>query len=274
MTTKAFLKTAEKKRDSSQAKESTPLTPVDARPAPTPAVPDDKPPVEDASAEAVTADVAQETQHEGEQHQTGGSPDKQHAALDTTGADAEHTNAAEVEVCAIHGFPLILSVLTPLQNELSGEQVPGEAENPEDHQAEEQNESNEDKGDEEAAPGEADGDENNKDNSQQNPSFPNGLGFGGGMNGSFPNMNFGGDYNQMQMMMAMQNGMAPNFGAFPMMGKQIVSPLTQRLRLTKPTRNAGNGHGPFDDEHVPDEQWLRTRHGHEHDERRHGRVQW
>jgi len=34
-------------------------------------------------------------------------------------------------------------------------------------------------------------------------------------------MNFGGgDFNQMQMMMAMQNGMPPNaFGAFPMMGK-------------------------------------------------------
>lgn len=33
-------------------------------------------------------------------------------------------------------------------------------------------------------------------------------------------MNFGaGNFDQMQMMMAMQNGMAPNaFGAFPMMG--------------------------------------------------------
>lgn len=30
----------------------------------------------------------------------------------------------------------------------------------------------------------------------------------------------GGDFNQMQMMMAMQNGMGPNsFGGFPMMGK-------------------------------------------------------
>lgn len=38
-------------------------------------------------------------------------------------------------------------------------------------------------------------------------------------NGSFSNMNFSGsgDMNQMQMMMAMQNGMAP-FGNFPMMG--------------------------------------------------------
>lgn len=32
-------------------------------------------------------------------------------------------------------------------------------------------------------------------------------------------MNMTGDMNQMQMMMAMQNGMAPNsFGSFPMMG--------------------------------------------------------
>jgi hypothetical protein len=40
------------------------------------------------------------------------------------------------------------------------------------------------------------------------------------MNGT-TNGNFSGsgDFNQMQMMMAMQNGMAPNsFGGFPMMG--------------------------------------------------------
>ncbi|KAL6414761.1 hypothetical protein AUP68_01293 [Ilyonectria robusta] len=42
------------------------------------------------------------------------------------------------------------------------------------------------------------------------------------MNGGFPNPNFSGsgDMNQMQMMMAMQNGMTPNgFGGFPMMSK-------------------------------------------------------
>lgn len=42
-------------------------------------------------------------------------------------------------------------------------------------------------------------------------------------NGGFQqNMMFpgGGDFNQMQMMMAMQNGIGPNsFGGFPMMGK-------------------------------------------------------
>lgn len=32
-------------------------------------------------------------------------------------------------------------------------------------------------------------------------------------------MGMGGDFSQMQMMMAMQNGMTPNgFGTFPMMG--------------------------------------------------------
>ena len=40
--------------------------------------------------------------------------------------------------------------------------------------------------------------------------------------GDYSNMNFtgSGDLNQMQMMMAMQNGMAPNsYGGFPMMGR-------------------------------------------------------
>lgn len=49
------------------------------------------------------------------------------------------------------------------------------------------------------------------------------MGFGFDVNTSgFPNMGMmgqGGDFNQMQMMMAMQNGMASNaFGNFPMMG--------------------------------------------------------
>lgn len=101
MTTKAFLKTAEKKRDSSQAKESTPMTPVDARPTSTPTVSDDKPPVEDTNAEVATAAAIQETQQEGEQTpQADGPPAEQNAALDSTEGNAEHTSATEVEVCA------------------------------------------------------------------------------------------------------------------------------------------------------------------------------
>ena len=51
------------------------------------------------------------------------------------------------------------------------------------------------------------------------------------MGGSFPNMNnMGGDLNQMQMMMAMQNGMMPNNFNFSMMGmcKRYGSPNVQK----------------------------------------------
>lgn len=52
--------------------------------------------------------------------------------------------------------------------------------------------------------------------------FGMGFGFDSTAASGFPNMGLmgqGADFNQMQMMMAMQNGMAPNtFGAFPMIG--------------------------------------------------------
>jgi len=58
----------------------------------------------------------------------------------------------------------------------------------------------------------------------QLPAFGAGFGFDPSAAGGFPAMGFGGDVNQMQMMMAMQNGMgAGNFGNFPMMGKLIMS---------------------------------------------------
>ena len=55
----------------------------------------------------------------------------------------------------------------------------------------------------------------------QTPGFGAGFGFDPTAPGRFPAMGFGGDMTQMQMMMAMQNGMgAGNFGnQFPMMGK-------------------------------------------------------
>lgn len=46
-----------------------------------------------------------------------------------------------------------------------------------------------------------------------------GFGFDAAAAGGFPGMPFGADFNQMQMMMAMQNGMNPSaFGNFPIMG--------------------------------------------------------
>jgi hypothetical protein len=59
----------------------------------------------------------------------------------------------------------------------------------------------------------------------QAPGFGAGFGFDpSAAAGGFPAMGFGGDMNQMQMMMAMQNGMgAGNFGNFPMMGKLALN---------------------------------------------------
>lgn len=93
-----------------------------------------------------------------------------------------------------------------------------------DNQVDTRDGSNEEKnGDAEAVVEETnEGRDNDNADNQQKSSFPNSFGFGG-MNGQFPNMNFGGgdfsQMNQMQMMMAMQNGMAPNGFGFPMMGK-------------------------------------------------------
>lgn len=58
-------------------------------------------------------------------------------------------------------------------------------------------------------------------NMSQTPAMGAVFGFDASTAGAFPGMGFGGDFNQMQMMMAMQNGgMGPNgFGNFPMMGK-------------------------------------------------------
>ncbi len=49
--------------------------------------------------------------------------------------------------------------------------------------------------------------------------FATGFGFDA-MGGAFPNMNFGGDFSQMQMMNMQNNsGLMPNGFGFPMMGK-------------------------------------------------------
>jgi len=63
----------------------------------------------------------------------------------------------------------------------------------------------------------------------QTHGFGAGFGFDPSAAGGFPGMGFGGDMNQMQRMMAMQNGMgAGNFGNFPMIGKLTLS-LTRNM---------------------------------------------
>ena len=64
----------------------------------------------------------------------------------------------------------------------------------------------------------------------QTPGFGAGFGFDPtAAAGGFPAIGFGGDMSQLQMMMAMQNGMgAGNFGNFPMMGKLVLN-LTRNV---------------------------------------------
>lgn len=72
MTTRAFLKTAEKKRDSSQAKEATPatpITPIDAKPSATPALP----PAEEVATEPAPAAV----EGDGQDAETSGPADQE-----------------------------------------------------------------------------------------------------------------------------------------------------------------------------------------------------
>ncbi len=80
----------------------------------------------------------------------------------------------------------------------------------------------------------AEGDEAPEGNQPTDASF--GGSFGVENTAGFANMNFGGagGFDQMQMMMAMQNGMAPNsFGNFPMMG-QSTSIFLLPLLLSLP----------------------------------------
>jgi hypothetical protein len=91
---------------------------------------------------------------------------------------------------------------------------------------------------EESTEGDANKQEGEAD--QQDQTLSNAAPGFNSMNGSFPNMNFGaaGNMDQMQMMMAMQNGMpAGAFGSFPMMGSfypcNYVVPL---YRTTKQSR--------------------------------------
>lgn len=63
------------------------------------------------------------------------------------------------------------------------------------------------------------GDENAEQTGEGQEQFNDAANGGFQQNMMFPG---GGDFNQMQMMMAMQNGMGPNsFGGFPMMGKAL-----------------------------------------------------
>lgn len=202
-TIKVFLRTEEKKRESSRPKEATtPITPVDSAPVavavpavaePAPAVEGDEtvvqqqPAVVEAAPQVAEDQIAEEI-----------SPHDEDAGLAENNATNEvrrQIGRVSMEFVAngsqdqqphdpTDGEPDASADLVPAQN--ASEVVEGNAE--------------------EAKEGEENGDDQ-----QANP---NGVS-ANGMNGTFPTTGFTPGFDQMQMMMAMQNG----FGNFPMMGE-------------------------------------------------------
>lgn len=99
MTTKAFLKTAEKKRDTSQAKESTPITPitpVDAKASAIPAPPEK--PAQEAFADAAPAHALERAQENDQVAEVSGPAAHQDAAPGQTGEAQKPPPAAEDQV--------------------------------------------------------------------------------------------------------------------------------------------------------------------------------
>ncbi|KAJ3525360.1 hypothetical protein NM208_g11673 [Fusarium decemcellulare] len=223
-TIRVFLRTAEKKREASRPKEgkdSEPATPVEPpkqslQGSETPAIetPSEQAPVKGApSGDAVSA-------HSEPNDVAPAQPADQESAHDDSNPapqqphqdDSGHTEAAPVEAGA--------SDETRLDNTNEQALVPTEGDGDQD-------------------------DDKNIGEQQENPETES-------MNGNFPNGSFAGsgDFNQMQMMMAMQNGMTPSsFGGFPMMGMPGMSmdPMTmQNMYMNGGFQGMGmNGMGGF-----------------------------
>ena len=208
-TIKVFLRTEEKKREANRPKDTTPVTPAEPN---TPVQP------QTAAAGAPATEGAGTAQPDAPALVTGEKLEENHGAAPDKSTDVTDEVYSPLEkppvACTNRGH-----------EQTSKENAPdGSTEDAADMQLTIR------QGNGEVAGAEASGDGNEAnveevtgDGNQQNPNFgPSGFGFDN-MNGSFPNMNFGaGNYDQMQMMMAMQGGMPNNgFAAFPMMGLSL-----------------------------------------------------
>ncbi|KAL1868660.1 hypothetical protein VTK73DRAFT_3576 [Phialemonium thermophilum] len=185
-TIKVFLRTEEKKREASRPKDSAPPTPVEAASSSQLATP---------TADALKKEapgVAQE-RPETSSHPPDEGAENGHRQGDAATKDVEQAQQ-EAQDTQVEG-----ELDTQPTSRQSNNEVAELEESTE--QAEGSSQDNGTGGGEQV--------------SQYGPSF----GFDN-MNGSFPQMNFGaGNFDQMQMMMAMQNGMPNNgFGPFPPMG--------------------------------------------------------
>jgi hypothetical protein len=214
-----FLRTAEKKREASRSKEdkdSEPATPVEAPKQTLPA--SGTPFVETPTGETPGVNAAQ-GQPDGADNTDDNAPAQPFDQVTTDFQDPDDMPLTKSQATVAHHE--VCAVEAPQQDEASDAQnVPppeGSAEAPSTENSNEQTLTNRDT----EANGEGDDDQEKQEgddkdgDDQEKPESES-------MDGNVPNGGFSesGDFNQMQMMMAMQNGMAPNsFGGFPMMGK-------------------------------------------------------
>ncbi|RKU41245.1 hypothetical protein DL546_002695 [Coniochaeta pulveracea] len=190
-TIKVFLRTEEKKREAGRPKEATPATPVQA----------DQTPQLPTSASEVLGQGAEKNDLVQKGEESAPQPGQQQIVEDRVSGNVDNASIdpdhQETDIAAKPSSTESADGHGPLKEDvevLAGDEKPGK-----------------DK--------EGDGDVEDISGDQ-----PNQVTAEVGTNGvtGFPNanMNFGpGNFDQMQMMMAMQNGMGPNaFGGFPLMG--------------------------------------------------------
>ncbi|KAI0383017.1 hypothetical protein F5Y04DRAFT_251657 [Hypomontagnella monticulosa] len=201
-TIRVFLKTEEKKREAAKPKTngSTPTTPAQDAPTPTPAqtrtpveqTPGDTAPAKQNAAEPQGADSAQPPTVTESEDPTTTEPksDVDSHTKENAPADVQ----PQEQPAGDEGREIIVSNGQDSQDETALEEVQ-----------------------------ETEGDGDGKDQLAQS-----GMGSNfESMNGNFMGFNNGGDMNQMQMMMAMQNNMNPAaFSAFPMMG--MMDPMAMQ----------------------------------------------
>ncbi|KAK8026850.1 hypothetical protein PG991_003906 [Apiospora marii] len=220
-TIRVFLKTEEKKREASRPKTitPTPATPSDTAPAPASA----GPLPETSPADAAAPDPIRDETVLGENETSG-----QTTAI--AGQDAVDANAhPEQESFSNHDQESAVKDETTDQDNNEGQAPEDDPNDQADFEGQSTEETEEvvEVGQNEAESGDADM-EADQDNANESSEGTN---------------NFG-DMNQMQMMMAMQNGMNPAaFGSFPMMGKRPNSMLP--LHHTKNAPGMGMGMDPM-----------------------------
>ncbi|KAK3322564.1 hypothetical protein B0H66DRAFT_208612 [Apodospora peruviana] len=222
-TIKVFLRTVDRKRELNRPSDASPITPVDPSPF--------------SSALPVTADLSgtgpgPQEAHSTETQQPTGPPTVEapsaEPAQDAAGDQGNREVAGQPEPDASVAPAGDLAQTSQDTTEGTTEAEDGTALAPP-QAGSEAAENAEAVNDEEKADGETQPD------ADATAAAGTGLGFGNNANGSFQGMGFGaGGFDQMQQMMMMQNGMAPNgFGSFPMMGMpgMNMDPMTMQMYM-------------------------------------------